>query len=114
MLNLCFIGRLEREKGVHVLIEMLTTIANDSELATFFVHHVSLDCFGSGSYLHALQKLQVSHSFLKVHGYQPNHIIQKTLQNAHFMLMPSWFLETFGLSALESCIAGVPVIGPKK
>jgi len=37
--------------------------------------------------------------------------IKEALERAHYLLMPSRFLETFGLSALEAIESGVPVIG---
>jgi glycogen synthase len=40
--------------------------------------------------------------------------VRQILQNVHYLLMPSRFLETFGLSALESIESGVPVIAPNK
>lgn len=37
--------------------------------------------------------------------------VTEALSRSHYMLMPSRFLETFGLSALEAIESGVPVIG---
>jgi glycosyltransferase involved in cell wall biosynthesis len=37
--------------------------------------------------------------------------VTEALNRAHYLLMPSRFLETFGLSALEAIESGVPVIG---
>lgn len=47
-------------------------------------------------------------------GWQSQTTIRSVLQVSHFALMPSRFLETFGLSALESLSEGVPVIGFQK
>lgn len=47
-------------------------------------------------------------------GWQSLFAIRSVLQVSHFSLMPSRFLETFGLSALESLSEGVPVIGFSK
>lgn len=47
-------------------------------------------------------------------GWQSQSVIRDVLQMSHFSLMPSRFLETFGLSALESLSEGVPVIGFRK
>ncbi len=44
-------------------------------------------------------------------GFQPQKIVHTFLSVSHFCLMPSRFLETFGLAALESLARGVPVIG---
>jgi glycosyltransferase involved in cell wall biosynthesis len=47
-------------------------------------------------------------------GWQSQSVIGDVLKISHFTLMPSRFLETFGLSALESLAEGVPVIGFRK
>lgn len=47
-------------------------------------------------------------------SWQSQDIIREVLGASHFSLMPSRFLETFGLSALESLSEGVPVIAFRK
>ena len=47
-------------------------------------------------------------------GWQSQEMIRNVLKVSHFSLMPSRFLETFGLSALESLSEGIPVVGFKK
>ena len=47
-------------------------------------------------------------------GWQPFEVITKWLDISDMTLMPSVFLETFGLSALESLARGVPVVAPSK
>gem|GEM_PF-6384005 len=44
-------------------------------------------------------------------GFQPQKLVHSFLTISHFLLVPSRFLETFGLVALESLARGVPVIG---
>jgi len=41
-------------------------------------------------------------------------VIEKYLSNIDYCLMPSEFLETFGLSALNALAWGIPVIGYRK
>lgn len=48
------------------------------------------------------------------HGRLDREFIQPILNRSHYTLMPSRFLETFWLSALESIEKGVPVIGSTK
>jgi glycosyltransferase involved in cell wall biosynthesis len=47
-------------------------------------------------------------------GWQPHEKIKSYLENIDYCLMPSEFLETFGLSALYDLSWGIPVIGYKK
>lgn len=51
---------------------------------------------------------------IRFFGWQTQSVIRDFLGISHFALMPSRFLETFGLSALESLSEGVPVIGFQK
>lgn len=44
-------------------------------------------------------------------GFQPQKLVHSFLAISHFLLVPSRFLETFGLVALESLARGIPVIG---
>lgn len=44
-------------------------------------------------------------------GHVPSTLVREALGRSHYMLMPSKFLETFGLSALEAIELGVPLIG---
>lgn len=47
-------------------------------------------------------------------GHRPKEEIKEALDNTHYLLMPSRFLETFGLSALEAISQGVVVVGYSK
>lgn len=48
------------------------------------------------------------------HGRVSRDVVDSILKRSHYSLMPSRFLETFWLSALESIERGVPVIGSTK
>jgi glycosyltransferase involved in cell wall biosynthesis len=48
------------------------------------------------------------------HGRLPKDQTITRMSKAQYTLMPSLFLETFGLVALDSLACGVPVIGEKK
>lgn len=51
---------------------------------------------------------------MKYYGKVKPQKLRELYQEADFLLMPSRFLETFGLTALESLACGTPVIGWKK
>lgn len=100
-----FIGRLEYEKWCDILLEIIQKSLSESKNLEFHI-------FGDGS-----MREKFSHfdnNFVKMHGKVSREKIFENLKYADFLLMPSRFLETFGLVALESLSAGVPVIGFKK
>ncbi len=75
------------------------------------VDNVHCHIFGSGELQEELEQLLPTHTFVTYHGFQPKEAINYIRQHADLTLMPSTFLETFGMSALESLQLGVPVVG---
>jgi glycosyltransferase involved in cell wall biosynthesis len=108
MFGLLYYGRLEKEKGFDAILEMINTLQTkgNENCPEFFI-------FGAGSLekeLLPLTKQKNVHYF----GWQPLKKIKQYLENINYCLMPSEFLETFGLSALNALSRGIPVIGYKK
>ncbi|GHW03029.1 hypothetical protein AGMMS50249_8150 [candidate division SR1 bacterium] len=107
MLGLLYYGRLEKEKGFNSILE---TIQN-------FQQKKKSDCeifiFGIGSLEKDLLPL-TNYSNVHYFGWQSLSKIKQYLSNIDYCLMPSEFLETFGLSALNALSRGIPVIGYKK
>lgn len=102
MLGLLYFGRLEKEKWFDSIIKVIKSWAE----ADFFI-------FWKGSLendILALSDLPNVHFF----GFQPLEKIKSYLPNIDYCLMPSEFLETFWLSALNALSRGIPVIGYKK
>lgn len=100
-----FIGRLEYEKWCGILLEIIQKSLSEAKNIEFHI-------FGDG-----LMGENFSHfdkNFVKMYGKVSREKIFSELKKADFLLMPSRFLETFGLVALESLSAQVPVIGFKK
>lgn len=97
-----FIGRLEYEKWADILLQIV--IASESQKLPYEFH-----IFGEWSFL---EKFSQNNVFL--HGKVAHHTIFSELRTADYLLMPSRFLETFWLVALESLSCGVPVIGFQK
>ncbi|MDR2191038.1 MAG: glycosyltransferase [Candidatus Peribacteria bacterium] len=102
MFGLLYYGRLEKEKGFDSIIEMIPAFPD----VDFFI-------FGKGSLEKELLAL-TNHHHLHYFGWQPLAKIQSYLANIDYCLMPSEFLETFGLSALNALSRGIPVIGYQK
>lgn len=131
-MNFLFFWRLAREKGFDLILHALENITQKTgELpGNFFL-------FGEGDLRKELFQTfqdnplfedcsdwnedQIEERFLsssdepvyKIYffGWQSQGTIRDILEVSHFTLMPSRFLETFGLSALESLSEWVPVIG---
>lgn len=80
------------------------------------INDIQLDIFGDGDYAFELQNLIAVNRIqtVKYHGRKPKEIINKYISETNYALMPSRFLETFGLSWLEACEAGKPIIGFSK
>ena len=101
-LHIAYIGRLEREKGIDYLIEAI-------ERATRSERNIVWHICGDGSYGQILQQLASPQVVL--HGYVDPSKMQEILASIDLVFMPSLFLETFGLVALEVITLGVPVSG---
>ncbi len=105
MVGFLYYGRLEKEKGVDSLITALKKLQK-TDL------HFEIFIFWRGSLEEELLALEDK----RIHffGRKPLHVIEKYLSNIDYCLMPSEFLETFGLSALNALAWGIPVIGYRK
>lgn len=137
-MNFIFFSRLVREKGFDLLVEALSEIVQKTgELpgnififgegplrsllferfsGTPFLEDYSLE--SSTKIEECIERIVSSEEGeeekIYFFGWQSQATIRSVLQMNHFSLMPSRFLETFGLSALESLSEGVPVIGFRK
>lgn len=98
-INILFAGRLSREKGIDVLIRIISHFQHDSR----FCFHI----IGSGEYESELQKniggAENVKLKAKVYG------LSKYLGSFDYMLIPSLF-EGFGLLCVEASFAKVPCI----
>ncbi len=104
-----FFGRLDDEKWFGLILEMLKMFIKNYGTVPF-----SFYVFGKGKYVWELLELASKHSSIHFFGRQPLSTIQRYKENCHFCLMPSTFLETFGLTALNSLSMWIPVIGFSK
>lgn len=104
---LLFLGRLESEKGFDLIFDFLNQYPNKELPFELYV-------FGTGSYERGL--LELSHRFKEIHffGRKPLSEVERYLENIDYCLMPSKFLETFWLSAINVLKRGIPVVGYKK
>lgn len=110
-ISLLFASRLVEEKGVDILIDCIEKIQDDPTLSGRVFWNIVSD----GEYASQIESLTQKypknvHYFWKVN---PQKLSQMYRENDLFF-MPSRFLETFWLTALESLASGTPVLGFSK
>ena len=102
-----FVGRLEKEKGVQVLLEAMCKVREE-------IPSVRLLIAGDGSYRRQLEKmtnrlnLRDHVSFL---GWLEGAELQDTYRRAWVLVLPSIWAEGLGMVLVEAGLMGRPVIG---
>lgn len=107
-LQTIYVGRLDKEKGIKSLLEAFTDLLKNG-------YDITINIYGAGEYTHHIQQLAQQYpQHIIYHGWQKKNTILTTRKRMDYFIMPSQFLETFGLTACESLLCWVPVIGNKK
>ncbi len=94
-----YIGRLERYKGVHTLIEAMRAFPD-----------VELKVAGTGSYEKELRDLVADDQNVTFEGFVSGQALEDLRAGARVMVAPSIWHEVLGLVAIEAMSVGVPVI----
>ncbi|MBP9779813.1 glycosyltransferase [Candidatus Gracilibacteria bacterium] len=106
-----FIGRLEAEKGADILLQVIERVSQKIELRNRIIFHV----IGAGSFQDEYLKLKkYGNIHMHIYGSLCHQETLDTMKKWDILCMPSRFLETFGLVALEALSQGVAICGPKK
>ena len=100
-IHITYIGRLEKEKGIEIVIDAIKRGINEKRN---IIWHVCWD----GSYLKKIQ--EINNENIQIYWRISHEKISSILAQTDFVIMPSLFLETFGLVALETLSQGVPVV----
>ncbi|HKL43720.1 MAG TPA: glycosyltransferase [Candidatus Absconditabacterales bacterium] len=108
-LGLLYFGRMDDEKGFGLILDMLKRFIKDYGELPFSIY-----VFGKGKYVQDLLNISAKHNSIHFFGWQPLETIQRYKENCQYCLVPSMFLETFGLTALNSLSMGLPVVGFSK
>ena len=103
---LLYFGRLDDEKGFWLILQMLNMFIQKHWRIPF-----SLYVFWKWKYTQELMDLGQKYSSIHYFGRQPLENIRRYHENCNFCLVPSTFLETFWLTALNSLSMWIPVIG---
>ena len=101
-------GRIDPEKWIDEIIDTILYMIAHQEQTT---HTFQFDIRGIGSMQSDIERLACLYPwFIKYHGRVDHTQLMSDINSVHYALMPSLFLETFWLAALESCSHGIPVI----
>lgn len=104
-----YFGRLDPEKWFDAIIEMIERFWYGREELPFQIF-----VFGEGAFVDKIEELSDTYEEVHYLGFQPLPNIFRYIENCHYCLMPSTFLETFGLSAVNALWRGLPVVAYKK
>jgi len=97
-----YVGRLDREKGVHFLIEAMKKVSSDIQL------HIVGDGYEKENLIKQKESLNLNN--IKFLGYLDGQALEEEYKNCIATVLPcSWF-ESFGLTNIESFLYGKPVI----
>jgi glycosyltransferase involved in cell wall biosynthesis len=91
-----FVGRLEESKGVKLLLDIWATLNPEYKLTLI----------GEGELFESVSKTNIR--FL---GKKSHDDVQNLISQARFLIQPSLWYETFGLTIIEAMSCGTPVIG---
>ena len=95
--NFLFVGRLSFEKGITKIVEVFNQTPE-----------LKLDVVGTGDLMDELRK--VARGNIRFHGHRDKKFIQKKLQEAKALIVPSLWYEGLPNTILESFSCGTPVI----
>jgi hypothetical protein len=105
-----YVWRLDREKGLEDICFAFEKLLQEWKFDIY------LDLFWQEGNCSELVRslVQKYPAYISYHGRQPKSVIAEYRNNCHYVLMPSHFLETFGLACLDAYRYGKPVIGYQK
>ena len=109
MLGLLYFGRLEKEKWIDGIIDMIESFGKKDKELPF-----QLFIFGSGSRERRIQELTQKYKNIHFFWRQNIETIKRYVENCKYCLIPSECLETFGLSALTAIKLWLQPIGYAK
>lgn len=104
-MKILYVGRLDYQKGIDVLLKSLDLIDADEE----FKLNVLIEICGTGPLSEHVSMISSQNSLVNYLGYVSDDELINLYQQADLFIMPSR-VETFGLVALEAMASGLPII----
>jgi len=99
---LLYVGRLQKQKGVHLLVELIKMFKQEDKVELWIV--------GDGEEIENLQCAAGADSRIRFWGRIKKEKLSWFYNNANLLLLPSICPETFGLVIVEAMAHGLPVI----
>ena len=110
-LHIGYIGRFDRIKGIHIIIEAIKRLSPLSKSKLKLYVYGKVNNSDEKKYLEVLNKLIESEEAIVLAGEVTNQNRDAVMNNIDILAIPSICLETGPLVVLEAFAAGVPVIG---
>jgi len=107
-ISFLFVGRISEEKGILLLLSAIETLVKKWSL------NFQVDCIGSWPLVESILTHPLYWTYLTYRGRLSKEETIAIMKTATYVVMPSLFLETFWLVALDALACGVPVIAQKK
>jgi glycosyltransferase involved in cell wall biosynthesis len=95
-----FVGRLSPEKGLHTLMEAWRRLGN----------RIPLIVIGDGPAAEQVKAAARAGIGVEWWGHRSHDDVAKAMANARFLVFPSLWYETFGLTIIEAYAVGLPVL----
>lgn len=110
MIKILFASRLVHEKWVDILIDCIESFDHDATLKEQIEWHICSD----GDARETIIELTKKYKNVTYYRRLSQDKLQELYKQVDILFMPSRFLETFGLTALEALTSGTPVCAPAK
>jgi len=101
-------------RGLDILVPVFEELVKHRPNVVLDVYS-SFDIYGwserNADYEHLFERCR-AHPQINYHGYQPNDVVRKALQEAHIFAFPSIWPETSCIAAMEAMSAGCLIVHP--
>ena len=104
-----YVGGLSRQKGVHVLLKAFKKLSDSDD-------NLILKIVGKGDYEDELKKIIEQNGLSKkvtFYGHLRGNELRKLYQEAYLLVVPSIWVEQFGIVGLEAMACSTPVVGSR-
>jgi UDP-glucose:(glucosyl)LPS alpha-1,2-glucosyltransferase len=102
-------------RGLQILIPVMEELAKIHGDAIHLDIYSSFEAYGwkerDEPYEDLFERAR-QHPNMTYHGFQPNHVVRKALQEAHIFAFPSIWQETSCIAAIEAMSAGCEIVCP--